>query len=209
MTGRLDPLRPLIGTRQFRQFTSDPVADEYLHAITEVARWSGSSQNKQPWRFIIIRTEKTLRQIADSSMPMTRSLQTAMAAIAIVLPQVEGRAVSNAYDEGRVAERMLIAAQMLGLGSGICWTGAQVRPQVGELLGLPPDRFVRTVISLGHLSVVARAPRSAPGKARLPRSETVFNERWPGGWQPASTQITSTNDAARLSDRDRRRGLIR
>lgn len=179
MKDRQDRVRPLIRTRQYREFTGQRVSDDNLEAITEVARWSGSSRNSQPWRFVVIRDEPTLREIAQAGMPTTRSLRTAMAAAAIVLPQVEGRAVSLAFDEGRAAERMLVAAQLLGLGSGICWLGADARPLVARLLNLPDDHFVRTIVALGHPSEVARAPKSAPGEARLPRGETVFDGRWP------------------------------
>jgi nitroreductase len=180
MSDREQLVQPLIRTRQYREFTSEPVSDDDVSAVTDVGRWSGSGSNSQPWRFIIVRDEPTLRQIADAGMPTTRSMRTAMVAIAIVLPQVEGAAVSNAFDEGRAAERMLIAGQLLGLGSGICWVGKDVRPLVAKLLGLPDDRFVRTFVVLGTPTEGARGPKSAAGEARLPRGETVFDGRWPG-----------------------------
>jgi hypothetical protein len=93
---------------------------------------------------------------------------------------VKGAAVSNAYDEGRAAERMLIAASLLELGAGIAWLPTEARAGVGELLGLPEGRFVRTVVAIGHPTSTASRPKSARGAARLPRSETVFSERWGG-----------------------------
>ncbi len=92
-----------------REFTDEPVSEADLAALAEVARWSGSSANTQPWRFIVIREPETLRGIAAAGMPQTRSLRSAMAAIAIALPEEEGKAVSHAYDEGRAAERVLSA----------------------------------------------------------------------------------------------------
>jgi hypothetical protein len=47
------------------------------------------------------------------------------------------------------------------------------------MLGVPEDRQVRTIIAIGHPTAAARRPKSAPGEARLPREETVFEERWP------------------------------
>jgi hypothetical protein len=49
-----------------------------------------------------------------------------------------------------------------------------------EIIGLPPDRRVRTIIALGYPSEAARQPKSAPGEARLPRDQAIFRERWPG-----------------------------
>ena len=173
-----DRIRPLLRVRQVRQFTAQPVDTEAIEAIADAARWSGSSRNSQPWRFVIVRHEAVLRRIAEAGMPQTRSLATATAAIAIASPQEQGGGVSHAFDEGRAAERMLVAASFLELGAGIAWVRTEVRPAVSDLLGLPADRFVRTIIALGHPTDAAREPKSAPGQARLPRTETVFHERY-------------------------------
>jgi nitroreductase len=174
-------VRPLLRTRQIREFTDEPVDEADLAALADVARWSGSSSNTQPWRFIVIREQATLRGIADAGMPQTRSLRTAMAAIAIAVPDEQGKAVSYAYDDGRAAERILIGAQMLGLGGGIAWILAAARGTVSELLHIPGEWRVRTVVALGHPSEAGLRPKSPPGKARLPRAEVVFSERWPEG----------------------------
>ena len=174
-----EAVKPLLRVRQTRQFTSQPVTAQELSAIADAARWSGSSQNKQPWRFITIRDADTLRAIAQAGLPSTRSLTTATAAIAVVLPAEPGSKVGQAYDEGRAAERMLVAAELIGLSAGIGWINAEVRPAVSEILNLPDDRFVRTMIAIGHASQEGRRPKSARGEARLPRSETVYSERWP------------------------------
>jgi nitroreductase len=180
-TSPADRLRPLRQTRQYREFTAEPVDRAALDAIADVARWSGSSSNNQPWRFIVITDEAVLRRLWTIGVPQTRALETATAAIAIVLPADDGHEIGNAYDEGRAAERILVAAGLLDLGAGIAWVQSAVRAAAGEVLGLPADRFVRTIIALGHPTDAARKPKSATGSARLPREETVFEERWPGG----------------------------
>lgn len=175
-------VRPLIRVRQYRQFTDEPPTDRELAAIVDVARWSGSSRNTQPWRFIVIRDRSLIRQIHGMGMPQTRSLETAPCAIAIVIPKGDSQdedEVSYAFDEGRAAERMLIAASFLGLGAGIAWLVPQIRPRVAEMLGIPAGRLVRTLVVVGHPTEAARAPKLGAEKARLPRSETVFEERWP------------------------------
>lgn len=161
-----------------REFSGEPVEPAALNAMADAARWSGSSQNSQPWRFVIVRDRSTLSAIHEAGLPQTRSLATAAAAIAIVMPQRPGGGISIAYDEGRAAERILGAASMLDLGAGIAWVGTEVRPIVAELLGLPDDRFVRTIVAIGHPSAAGRRPKTAMGEARLPREEVVFEERW-------------------------------
>lgn len=171
-------VRPLLRVRQTREFTDEPPTDDELAAIADVARWSGSSTNSQPWRFIVLRDRETLLRIHEAGLPQTRALATAPAAIAIVLPQ-DDHALSHAYDEGRAAERMLIAASFLGLAAGIAWVMPGTRDLVSQLLDLPAGRFVRTIVVVGHPTERALAPKQPPGKARLPREETVFEDRWP------------------------------
>jgi nitroreductase len=176
-----DRLRPLRRARQVREFEPRPLEADVLDALADVARWTGSSRNTQPWRFIVITDPATLRVIHEAGLPQTRGLATAPAAIAIVLPSDPDRAVHDAYDDGRAAERLLVAAAILDIGAGISWIRTDVRPAVTPLLGLPPDWMVRTIVQLGYPTAAARAPKSAPGQARLPRDEVVFAERWPSG----------------------------
>jgi nitroreductase len=172
-------LRVLRRTRQYREFEPLPVDQADIDALIDVARWSGSSRNNQPWRFIVIRNPATIRTIHGLGLPQTRGLATAPAAIAIILPSDPEGEIDDAYDEGRVAERVLIAAGLLDLGAGVSWLVPPIRATVAEMLGLPADRMIRSLIQVGHPTTAARQPKSAPGQARLPREQIVFEERWP------------------------------
>ncbi len=44
--------------RTVRQFKSDPVPDEYVTRIIEVARWAPSGFHTQPWEFVVVREKK-------------------------------------------------------------------------------------------------------------------------------------------------------
>ena len=176
-----ETVRPLIRVRQVREFTDEPVTADELAAIADAGRWSGSSMNTQPWRLVTVRDAATIARLADASGPNTRPLRTAAAAVAAVMSEDPGMAVSHAYDEGRLSERMLIAATFLGLGGGIAWVMPDYRPAVGAILGIPEGRHVHTILAVGHPTEGALAPKSEPGRARLPRGEVVFEERWPKG----------------------------
>ncbi|MEA2631983.1 MAG: hypothetical protein QOE66_2202, partial [Chloroflexota bacterium] len=41
---RLERIRPFLRTHQVREFTPEPPTDAEMTALTEVARWSGSSR---------------------------------------------------------------------------------------------------------------------------------------------------------------------
>lgn len=174
-----EAVRPLLSVHQTRAFTDAAVDAAAVDAIADVARWSGSRANRQPWRFIVISQAEVVHRIGEVGAPDARTLATAPVAVAIALPQEQGAAISNAFDEGRAAERMLIAADLLGLGAGIAWIAAEGRPAVGELLGVPDGWFVRTMVAIGHPAEPAGATASG-GRSRLPRDETVLSERWGG-----------------------------
>ncbi|MBA3236136.1 MAG: nitroreductase family protein [Chloroflexi bacterium] len=163
-------LRALRRTRQVRRFTDDPVSDTHLRAILEVARWTGSSENRQPWTFIVLRDRADRERIAEVA-PYARHLARAPLGIAI---EMSGEnAEWDAYDEGRAAERMLIAAGALGLGAGIGWAVDSEQSRVAEFLGVVHPAFVRTIISVGHPTESSRRPRTPPGTARRALAEVV------------------------------------
>ena len=176
----LDIVKPLIRVRQIRDFAGKRVTKAEMEAITEVARWSGSSRNEQPLRFIALRDKSAISKIAELGLPQTRGLPKANAAIAIVVPNEPERELARAFDDGRAAERILIAANVLGLAGGISRVRPDVRGGINEVLLLPPNRSVRTIVAIGHPSPEALEPKSAPGKARLPRERVIYEECWPG-----------------------------
>jgi len=163
-------LRALRRTRQIRRFTDEPVQEADLQAILEVARWTGSSTNRQTWKFIIVRAKADLARLAELA-PYARHVGAAALAIAIEMNGED--AESDAYDEGRAAERILVAAGALGLGGGIGWALEAERTAVGEYLGVTAPAFVRTIISLGHPTEEARQLRSGPGTGRRPLADLV------------------------------------
>jgi nitroreductase len=163
-------LRALRRTRQVRRFTDEPVAEGDLDAMLEVARWTGSSENTQPWQFLVIRDPAVRRRIGELSR-YARHVARAPLAIAIVMPGEDPE--SEAYDEGRVAERILIGAGAMDLGAGIGWAERAEQAAVGELLGVTAPAFVRTIVSIGHPTEEARRPRSGPGTGRRPLQELV------------------------------------
>src|SRR3954465_12829654 len=104
MTDPIDALPPPPPTRQGRESPPEPLPAHVLDAIADAARWSGSSRNVQPWRFLIVRDRERLSALHDLGLPQTRPLATAPAVIAVAMPVDEGAAVWQAYDEGRAVE---------------------------------------------------------------------------------------------------------
>ncbi len=55
------------------------------------------------------------------------------------------------------------------------WSG---RDAARDLLGVPPEKTVRTAISLGYPDESSSRPRKGPKAARKPLSEIVHEERY-------------------------------
>ncbi len=112
--------RPIRRVSQIRQYTADPVPDDLVDQLLELARWTGSSKNSQPWQFVVVRDKEKLKTIS-ALRPNINWAASAPMGIAIVLDGASP--MSEAYDEGRVTERLLTGATMLGYGGGVAWFG--------------------------------------------------------------------------------------
>jgi nitroreductase len=169
---RVSFLRTLRAVRSFR---SDPVPQEVVDDVLEVARWSGSASNKQPWEMVLIREQNTLRSLASVG---GYAGHLAGAPLGIVLIMAGERAEQETYDEGRLAERIMLAAHAHRVGSSIGWIVGPGRDAARKLLGIPQEKVVRTAISLGYPDEEARRSRAGRGQARKPLDEIVREESY-------------------------------
>jgi nitroreductase len=161
--------------RQTRDYLPTPVPEEILTDILDVARWTGSAGNRQPWTFITVTDPDVRRQMAEAA-PYTAHIGVAPLVIAIALePKTpEG----DNFEEARAAERIMIAATAHGLACGIARARGEALQVIGSLLGIPAGRVVRTMVSVGYPTAAALLPKSAPGTARKPLAEVVRRERF-------------------------------
>ena len=70
--------------RQIRQYRPEPVPDDVVAELLEIARWTGSSRNSQPWHLIVVTDKEQLRQISEIRTPINW-VADAPLAIAVVL----------------------------------------------------------------------------------------------------------------------------
>jgi nitroreductase len=167
---------PIRTVRQARQYRSDPVPEDALDELLEIARWTGSSVNTQPWHFIVVTDKEKLRRISQLRARINWVAEAPLG-IAIVLDGANPG--SEAYDEGRVTERLLIGARMLGLGGGVAWYGdADQQAEAKQILGIPAERSARSVVLIGY-PTSTRDPRPNPNTpGRRPRSELISYDKW-------------------------------
>ena len=167
----------LRGLRAVRQFRSGEVPREVVDAILDVVRWSGSASNRQHWEFVVIREKETLQALAKCE-GYAHHLAGAALGIVIVMAGNPALVDQETYDEGRLSERIMLAAEAYGIGSSIGWFKGQGRTDAKALLGIPQERLVRTVISLGYPDEEARRAHTKVADARKPLTELMHWERY-------------------------------
>jgi len=161
---------------QIRQYSSEPVPDEVVDKLLELARWTGSAKNGQPWRFIVVRDKDRLQKIGALRPPINW-LAGAPLGIAIVLDGAEP--MFGAYDEGRLTERLLTGATMLGYGGGTAWFGGPAQDaEAKRILGIPNDLTARQIVMIGRPTSHKDPRSSGPARGRKPLSELVSYDRW-------------------------------
>jgi len=167
----------LRGLRAVRQFRLDLVPREVVDSVLEVAQWSGSASNKQPWEFVVIRKGETLQALAKVE-GYAGHLAGAALGIVLVMDGELGQVEQETFDEGRLSERMMLAAAAYGVGSSIGWFKGRGRADAKKILGIPEKKLVRTAISFGYPDEEARRARPKRAQARKPLSELVHEERY-------------------------------
>ena len=168
-----DYLDFLVGQRQTREFTDEPVSDADIQALLETMRWTGSASNRQPWQFVVVRDAAERAALAEATQ-YTGWIADAPLLLVVVSAGADPNA--HAYDVGRVDERILLAAQALGLGAGIVtfWSD-KAQELVRTTLGLPADWSAYSGVAVGHPAGTARPARLG---GRKPLSELVHWDRF-------------------------------
>jgi nitroreductase len=156
----------------------DPVPEDALRDILEVARWSGSARNIQPWDLIVVRQRETLRALGTIEGGRGPHLVNAGLGLALIMSGNTEFPDFDTYDEGRLSERIMLAAAAHGLGSAIGWFKDAAADEAKRILGVPGERLLRTIMSVGYVDTDARRQRQRPDQPRKSVAEIVHNERW-------------------------------
>ena len=172
-----DPVTFLKSLRTVRTFERDPVSQEALGDILEVARWSGSARNRQPWEFLVVRDRPTLERLAALE-GYVQHLAGAAVGIVLVMAGDLAKFEQETFDEGRLAERISLAAASHRLGAAVGWFAGDGRAAAKRILGIPDERLVRTVLSLGHPAQNLPRGKSKLPQGRKPLADLVYEEHY-------------------------------
>jgi nitroreductase len=169
----MDVFEAIRSRRSIRKYRPEPIPNEKLETVLDTARLAPSADNRQPWRFVVVRKvgrKKTLAEAANN--------QTFIKDAAAIVAAVGDPKVSTDWHEKDTMialEHMVLAATAMGYGT--CWIGAFDEDAVKRLLRIP-----------AKMKVIALLPIGIPDETPAPRprkelSEIFFKEEWETPWQ--------------------------
>jgi nitroreductase len=170
----MDAFLAIVSRREVRSYDSRPLPEDAVRRILEAGRLAGSSRNRQQRRFVVLR-DRGLVEHAAEAVHAPGNLLGAALVVAVV---VRGKG-PVAFDAGRAAQNMMLAAHGEGIGS--CPNGIADREGMQAVLGHDDDEQVATLISFGYPARPRDPGRRSPEEwiARADRLpfEQVIEER--------------------------------
>jgi nitroreductase len=176
--GKVSPVQTweaITSRRNVREYATRPIAADSLNRLLEAGRRSPSSQNWQPWDFVVVTDHDELIKLAGVWRGAGHVAGSA-ATIALItdVPENDMLRARQNYDLGQATMSIMIAAADLGIGSGHSSVGDQDLAR--ELLGFPDNKRCAYLIALGYPAGRALAPINTPD--RRPFDEVVHFGRW-------------------------------
>ena len=155
-----------------REFRPDPVPDDVVLKLLEAGRLAPSSQNLQPWHFIVVRDGDAIRRIGEiaSQGPFVGDAPLVIALATDDTPRAQ-------LDAGRALQQMELVAWEEGMGT--CFVGlrsAEQNQAVKELLGIPDHLVLLTVLPFGYRKSVNMGRLGRRNRKSL--SEVAHSERF-------------------------------
>lgn len=129
--------------REVREYEDRALPSDAVTRILEAGRISGSSKNRQPWRFLVVEDEQRRQRIAEC-VYAPGNVRGAALVIAISL---SGKG-PTAFDGGRAAQNMMLTAWNDGIGA--CPNGIADSEAIERALGLADGERVVTVLTFGY-----------------------------------------------------------
>lgn len=170
----MDGYLAVVSKREVRSYAPRPLEPGVERQILEAGRVAGSSKNRQSRRFVVLR-DPALVEEAAASVYNSDNVRGAALVVAIVV----GGKGPTAFDAGRAAQSIMIAANALGVGSSP--NGVADPERLRAAVGHGDDESVATVLSLGYPAKPRDPSRRTPEEwiARANRKpfEEVVEER--------------------------------
>ncbi len=166
--------------RAVRDYDDRPIPEDALRRILNAGRLAGSARNAQPWRFLVVRDPERRRALSRCGR-FARHLAQAPCVIVLCTDAQHRRWA--AFDAGRAAQNMMLAAWDLGIGS--CVTALHDEACARRLLGIPETFDIQVAIAFGYPSPQGEGPvqkfireKVLRVTGRKPLHDLVYYETW-------------------------------
>ncbi|ABX32582.1 nitroreductase [Petrotoga mobilis SJ95] len=151
----MDVIEIIKQRRCIRKFKQDPIDDEILKELVDCARLAPCASNKQPLEFIIVKDKETCEKVFENlgwasyiSPKGTPKEGEKPTAYIFILVNKQRATKWIGHDIGAAFENILLAAWSKGIGG--CPIVTINRKNVREILNVPDDYEIDTVIPLGY-----------------------------------------------------------
>lgn len=174
------PIHPLIASRWSpRAYDSKPVEAEKLQRIFEAARWAASSNNHQPWYFLVgFKGDEVYQKIFDTLVGFNQqwALNAPMLVLAIA-KTINTRGDQNksyAYDLGQSVATLSLQAMAEGIYTH--QMGGFDASSAALIFEIPEEYKVIVVFTLGYLGDAGILPPNLKELEMSPRSRRSTGE---------------------------------
>ena len=169
----MDVIKAIRERRSVRAYDSREVEEDKLERVLESGRLSPSAGNRQERRFVVVRDARTRKAL---SLAARDQKFVAEAPIVIAACSAEKEytmacgQLAYPIDTAIAVDHMTLQAVEEGLGT--CWIGAFDEVKVKEILNIPDNVRVVSLLPLGYPSDIPRP------KLRKNLDEIVMWEKW-------------------------------
>ncbi len=164
-----------------RSFADKPVAKETLLSLLEAARWTASSRNEQPWRFIITTKDnpaeykKLLACINETNQVWAKNAPVLLLAITKTHFSSTGTLNKYAfYDVGAAVTNLIMQATAMDLYAH--QIGSYSAEKAHQTYNLSDDYQPVVAVALGYLGQPEALPDSLHTKEVAPRERKPLDE---------------------------------
>jgi nitroreductase len=139
----VDTFLAVASKREVREYAGRPIPADAEQRILDAGRIAGSSQNRQPWRFLVVESPSVRERLAEAVYVPGNVRRAAL----VVVIAMRGRG-PTAFDAGRVAQNMMLTAWNDRIGS--CPNGMPNPDVVARLLDLEEGERPLTILTFGY-----------------------------------------------------------
>ena len=164
----MDVMAAIRGRRSIRQYQNRGIEEEVLTEVLEAARLAPSANNRQEWRFVVVKDKALIERlaVAANGQSFLTTAPVIIAGVALQPDRVMRCGVPTyAVDLAIALTQITMAATAHGLGT--CWIGSFNQEEVKRILQIPATCKVVQLMPLGY---PAENPTARP---RKPQTEVV------------------------------------